>query len=62
MPDYRALYFRLFSATETAIEDLIHAQNAAEDAFCAAEENGILLPKKEPPSTGGQKEKTIKKE
>lgn len=39
MPDYEALYHRLFHATENAINALIAAQRECEELYLAAEEN-----------------------
>ncbi len=38
MPDYKALYHRLFLATEDAINSLIAAQRECEERYLAAEE------------------------
>lgn len=39
MPDYEALYHRLFHATEDAINALIAAQRECEELYLADEEN-----------------------
>ncbi len=33
MPDYQAMYYKLFHATEQAIADLIAAQQACEELY-----------------------------
>lgn len=39
MPNYKELYFKLFSATEDAIQTLIAAQQACEELYIEAAEH-----------------------
>lgn len=50
MPDYKELYFKLFRASNQAIELLIAAQQECEELYCSAEDSDSQMldfPKKE---------------
>ena len=49
MADYKALYLALFRATEQAVETLIAAQQACEEAYLEQGEPELtVLPREEP--------------
>ena len=51
MPDYKEMYFRLFRATEDAIELLIKAQQECEEMYLSAADE---TEEKEKPSPEGE--------
>ncbi len=42
MPDYREMYFKLFRATEQAIDGLIRAQRECEEMYLASPEPRLV--------------------
>ena len=51
MPDYKEMYFRLFRATEDAIELLIKAQQECEEMYLSAADE---TEEKEKPAPSGE--------
>ena len=43
MPDYKEMYFKLFRATEKAMEILIDAQRECEEMYISAPTPGIMV-------------------
>ncbi len=43
MPDYKELYFKLFRASNQAVELLIEAQRECEELYCSAAEPELRM-------------------
>lgn len=44
MPDYQAMYYKLFNAVTDAIDTLQRAQISGEDAYITSKDEPILFP------------------
>lgn len=43
MPDYKELYFKMFRASEDAIDILVAAQRECEELFISSPESGVTI-------------------